>query len=200
MGMHKMIVGYELFSDKVVPYNLNEPISLSLFSNPETPAQIKETNMCYSNPQAYLPPAQFNIEANLSAKDVDADKRQYLERRVYTIYNDQDGKLRETFHMDQDEVPEGFTVADVIARLKAGTFIVDEDNLKRNAYNFEDALSYIQWRDPAVPADETGYSDAMKRAYDARQNTIDDVKILFIEDALQSVRDFEKMDFSTKAQ
>lgn len=122
------------------------------------------------------------------------DQRSHLENRVYQITSAHETKLRADFHMDNDEAPESFD--ELVARFKDGKVQFDKNIKTDRKFSYTgDLLRYLVWRDPAVPADLTGYEAANKKLRDARTMVLDDVTILEPKDALASVRAFEVQTF-----
>jgi hypothetical protein len=123
------------------------------------------------------------------------DQRNHLSNRVYQIAHEHVTNLRATFHMNDDEAPTTFD--ELVARFKDGKVQFDK-NLKtdRKFSYFPDLTRYITWRDPAVPADEAGFTAANEKVETARKTVMDDVAILDPKDALPLVRAFEAATFN----
>jgi hypothetical protein len=122
------------------------------------------------------------------------DQRCHLSNRVYQIANQHENKLREAFHLNNDEAPETFD--DFVARVKAGKLVFDKTQKTDRKFSyFGDMLRYITWRDPNVPADQEGFNAAWAKVVETRTAVNDDVAILDPKDALASVRAFETTTF-----
>lgn len=90
-------------------------------------------------------------------------QKAYLAERASKTYREQQTTLRKTFFMDDDAAPS--TSKDLVDRILAGQYTIDK--------KYEDSYTplgtgYIEWRDPAKPADKAGYEAAtveLKKQY-----------------------------------
>lgn len=81
----------------------------------------------------------------------------YFKMRMETIWSDQNDTLRTKFGLKDDPTPE--TAEDLVARIKAGKYILPEQSKKKYFY---EPTRAITWRDPSVKEDQDGFDVAWK--------------------------------------
>lgn len=141
------------------------------------PAQKQEEDM-----NSYATAATINV-----ADNAEKDQRRYLERRLSDIFYSKKNTAKKQFGLVNDDAPRTFE--DLKARLDAGKYVIDEKDAKKKDWN--NGLSYVEWRDPSVKQDQEGY-DAWKKAAKAELTRIEDsIKIDAPADALKAVQAFE---------
>jgi hypothetical protein len=126
------------------------------------------------------------FETPIQTRTDEQKKRDYLASRLDEIGFTKRNEARKAFHMDADAP---CTVQDLIDRIKAGTFTLDEKKAKeQSAY----CLMYtIDWHDPATPADEAGYRAARDAFKKAKTETQDQIKIADPADGLKAIQALE---------
>lgn len=148
-----------------------------------------------NNPMAY---DSYSTKSAVAAASVTAAplpevaQRDYLKKRAYEIQSDIRSGLRETYKLDGyfDNAPK--TYDDMVARLKAGEYTIDEAQAKKHEirggfYPFE----YFSWRTDADKEDRAGFDAATTDFSKVYQATLDTIVVSDPKDGLTALQALE---------
>ncbi len=121
-------------------------------------------------------------------------KRSYLHSRLYAIRCEKVADLRETFNINDDDAPK--TRKELAERIAAGKYQIKDLEKKGEVdFGWNGWYGSIIWRDPAVKADEAGFTAAVKKVDDAQQATLDKLTVLSIEEGYKALEEFKSATF-----
>lgn len=131
----------------------------------------------YDEPQACNPvPCQKPIGNNPmyvdNDKHIESSKINYLIERAGSAFYEANQKITEAFHLENDPAP--MTAAELVKRVQDGKFLLNDDTKNKSQY---EPARYIQWRDPALPADQVGAKAAREVLEKLFQDTKDTIAI-----------------------
>lgn len=118
------------------------------------------------------------------------DQRNYLARQLSSVAYAKDVELMKSFGLTDDPTPR--KGSELLDRIKSGKYILRDEKSVKWA---ENALSYIEWRDPAVVKDEEGFEAAEKAMQKSRLDTDRTIQIAAPADGLAALKAFEAMSF-----
>ena len=117
-------------------------------------------------------------------------ERQHLRNRVAGISVDKTSEASTAFHIYDDNSPSTFQ--SLLDRIASGKYVFDKEAEAKKGSRWGYSLfDFVQWRDPATPADTDGFKAWSEKFSAAETKTLDDVAILDPKDALASVRELE---------
>ena len=120
--------------------------------------------------------------AILSSETIEKDQRRSLKDALYTAFRSKVDAAKKQFGIVGDDRPA--TPAELVARIQAGKFVLNDQYKDYNAYN---VTEYIEWRDPSVKKDEDAYKAARKALDTAHDALKLKVAIIPVADALAAV-------------
>lgn len=129
-------------------------------------------------------------------QDPAAKGKEHLLSRAHSESWNKRRALRKAFHLDPDSEPE--TLKDFIQRIKDGKFetdLTEKEQAERTFYSLERMFEEIEWRDPAVPADEAGFNAAEATMDKAYEDVRDDIVVKEPEAGLEALRAFQAKTF-----
>lgn len=121
----------------------------------------------------------------ITTNTIPAEKTYLANRLDHSFYKARDAQPTK-FGLTDDERPR--TANELVARITAGTYIVNKDRGDSRAY---DPMDNIRWRDPKVVEDKVGYAAAekvLKLAYTAAK---DQIIVKDIDTGLTALQAFE---------
>jgi len=122
-------------------------------------AQPQANTACVPKPRK----KEMYMEVNTDGRSDLAVTRSFLRSRLDDAKEAKREPTKRAFGMADDEAPR--TANELIERIKAGKYTIDEDRGDSKCYG---ATHYLNWRDPSVKKDEKGYSEAWQKVRDAK--------------------------------
>lgn len=159
-------------------------------SCPATPVK-KSCGTKGNKPMRYRYDEEFD-----SADSTENRKTNYLEGRLYNIFDIKDTELQKQFYIADMDTP--ITPSDVKARLEAGLFELPTEEVWNTRGFYGSALGYIKWRDPSKSADKDGYDKAFKALRAERTKTEDAIQILSPDAGLAAIQTFENWTYTAQ--
>ncbi len=156
--------------------------------------QEKVNAMCYGTKAPQAIRADINVAAINTGDAAAQQKQSYLRNRLERIYYAKKDDLMKTFGLVDDEAPNTFE--ELLARIQAGKYVIDEKDAKKRAYL---GLDYLRWRDPAVKEDRAGFDAAKEELKKEKQLIEDQIAIADPAVALPLVQALETWQPSGKA-
>jgi hypothetical protein len=156
------------------------------------PRKKKENNMGYNNSET-----RVNIQASSApVRDPILEAKDHLSVRLNDMAYKKLPELRKAFGLVNDEDPK--TPDELIQRIKDGKFVLpstedQEKNRERDFYS--SAWSFIEWRDPSVKRDQSGYAAAKDKLNAAATQVRDIIMVKTPEDGLAALQAFEAQSF-----
>lgn len=137
----------------------------------------------------------LNVQNKKEEKmDQTSIQRKHLYERARDVQGTKWLELRKLYRIDDDEAPK--TMDDLLARLKDGKFVFDNEKYKdREFYYASDIISRVRWRDPNAPADKAGFAAAEELLNKAFTALTDEIIVSDPKDALEALKAFEAKSF-----
>lgn len=117
-------------------------------------------------------------------------QRNQLVSRIRDIACEKDEELERFFGLKDDAAPK--TVNEIIERIKAGKFTIDEDKGDKQGYG---PLNYLNWRDPSKKKDQAGYNAAVIKLRAAQEEATDLVTFKTVDEGFAALQAFKAQTF-----
>lgn len=163
----------EMLGNPTIAYNFcNIPMSnlVATECNVQTPCKAKAPATKKGKPMCYDYDDCCSEQPTIENRQLT-----YFQNRVDSLQYNLRQDLRKMFHLDDDATPaDGQSLID---RITSGKYILRTQEEMKHIYWIGGAISWFQWRDPAVKADEAGFELAEKELRKLCNKTTDIVTI-----------------------
>lgn len=149
----------------------------------------------HSNANAYASAAVVAVPVDLAAKQRE-EAQDYLRKEIRVESLKGYKALNSKFCIADDNAPRNGK--ETVERIAAGLFVINEkmidtyDAEDEDEYCCSNPLDYLRWRDPAKPADKTGFKAAYEVLEAEEKKVMDALNVLTPEAALDALIGFRQ--------